>query len=176
MPASNTLNRIIGTTQLANKLMREYMPHLVEDGWKFKISNTRNAVGRCDFDNKVIEVSKFYMHNSMDEVEDTIRHEIAHALAGPIHGHDHVWRRFAIDVGANPTRCAEAGVTFNGNYNYTVTCQNPHCPSGGWSHGKHRLKQGYMRYHCKHCGGPITVIDLKTGDIFKTTPSRIPGD
>ena len=42
--------------------------------------------------------------NDSGKVEDTIRHEIAHALT-PLHYHDAVWRAKAREVGAKPQRC-----------------------------------------------------------------------
>lgn len=160
MTTASKLETLLETQRLANKLMDEF--GLIDQGWTFRISNTKNSLGRCFHNEQVIEISKHWLHVGIDEIEDTIRHEIAHAIAGHAAGHGHLWRRAAIECGARPTRCAE-NVQSNGNYNYTVTCLN--C---GWKHGKHRLRSAYMNYHCKHCGGSITVVDLKTGDIYKT--------
>ena len=41
-----------------------------------------------------------------DEVRDTILHEIAHALVGPGHGHDAVWKAKCVEVGAKPEAAA----------------------------------------------------------------------
>ena len=46
--------------------------------------------------------------SSLDQVRDTILHEIAHALVGPGHGHDAVWKRKCREVGARPERCGQA--------------------------------------------------------------------
>ena len=40
-----------------------------------------------------------------EEVRDTILHEIAHALVGPRHGHDEVWRAMALRIGCSGERC-----------------------------------------------------------------------
>ena len=42
--------------------------------------------------------------NGPEEVRDTILHEVAHALVGPGHGHDTVWKATAAQVGARPQR------------------------------------------------------------------------
>lgn len=34
---------------------------------------------------------------------DTVAHEVAHALVGPAHGHDAVWRRKAVELGGSGT-------------------------------------------------------------------------
>jgi hypothetical protein len=43
--------------------------------------------------------------NGAEEIVDTILHEIAHALVGPRHGHDTVWKAKCTDIGARPERC-----------------------------------------------------------------------
>jgi Zn finger protein HypA/HybF involved in hydrogenase expression len=48
--------------------------------------------------------------NSEQEVKNTLLHEIAHALVGPHHGHDRVWRAKALELGCNGSRCCEASV------------------------------------------------------------------
>jgi predicted SprT family Zn-dependent metalloprotease len=40
------------------------------------------------------------------EVRDTVLHEIAHALVGPRHGHDAVWRATAQRIGCSGERCS----------------------------------------------------------------------
>jgi predicted SprT family Zn-dependent metalloprotease len=167
------LEQIIQTQQIAKKLLSvkwngDDEPSLSELGWTFRLSNRKRAVGTCIHDEKVIEVSKYYIESHPDEIEDTIRHEIAHALVGPGHGHDYVWRRKCVEVGANPTRTTDQAV-FGGQYNYTVGCNNDDC-THHWEAGKHRLKQAYMRYHCKWCKGPLFVYNHKTGEIMYTTP------
>ena len=46
--------------------------------------------------------------HSDDEVLDTILHEIAHALVGPQHGHDAVWRAKAREIGCTGERCVSS--------------------------------------------------------------------
>lgn len=56
---------------------------------------------------KEIELSPRFCELNPDEVvRDTILHEIAHALVGPERGHDEVWRRKCLEIGANPARFA----------------------------------------------------------------------
>ena len=44
---------------------------------------------------------------SLDFILDTIRHEIAHALVGPGHGHSIVWQHAAKQVGADTSATYE---------------------------------------------------------------------
>ena len=43
---------------------------------------------------------------TVDQVRDTVLHEIAHALVGPEHGHDPVWKKMAVKLGALPRASA----------------------------------------------------------------------
>ena len=63
----------------------------------------------CRYGTRTIELSVFLVdRNGPEEVRDTILHEIAHALVGPGHGHDAVWKRQCIEIGARPVRCGDA--------------------------------------------------------------------
>ena len=54
--------------------------------------------------NVTIQIKPFHYrhyvrHADIDHIRDTILHEIAHALVGPCHGHDAVWRQKAREIG-----------------------------------------------------------------------------
>lgn len=84
--------------QRACTLIGQYIP-----GWSFGWSRAKSAFGYCKYGPKRIELSKFLTKTrSHKEIENTIRHEIAHALAGPKAGHGPQWRAMARKVGANP--------------------------------------------------------------------------
>lgn len=58
------------------------------------------------------------------EVRDTVLHEIAHALVGPRHGHDAVWRATALRIGCSGRRCTDPGApSIDGDWVGT-------CPAG----------------------------------------------
>jgi predicted SprT family Zn-dependent metalloprotease len=73
-------------------------------GWAFAFNNRlTRALGRCCYTKRLIELSTSYVEdNTLETIMDTIRHEIAHALAGPSHGHDEVWKRWCRTVGCRP--------------------------------------------------------------------------
>ena len=49
---------------------------------------------------KKISFSRNFIKNSSKEdIQDTILHEIAHAIVGPKHGHDKVWKAMASKLG-----------------------------------------------------------------------------
>ena len=96
---------LLAAKDLAIQLMGKH--DLINQGWKFEFDNRKNSGGTCRYLSKRITLSKIYVQAvSLEEVKNTILHEIAHALC-PKHGHDHVWRRKALEIGCNGERCYE---------------------------------------------------------------------
>lgn len=90
--------------KIAEKEMTKH--GLLEKGWKFKFDSAKRRFGLCSYSRKVLSVSRFFIDlNSEEEVTNTIRHEVAHALAGNDAGHGPVWKSYAVMVGAKPVRC-----------------------------------------------------------------------
>lgn len=74
--------------------------------WQFEWSRSRRIFGTCYSHSRRITVSPHLTElNSEYEVRDTILHEIAHALVGPGHRHDVIWKVKAKEIGARPERC-----------------------------------------------------------------------
>lgn len=91
----------------AFELMRQF--GLIDAGWRFAWDRAVRRFGRCSYVRKTISLSiKLVVLNRDEDVEDTIRHEIAHALIGPGFGHGHVWKAKARAIGARPRACATA--------------------------------------------------------------------
>ena len=85
----------------------------------------------------------FVARNSVEEIRDTLLHEIAHALVGPGHGHDAVWEARCLEVGAIPRRCGQADMPSGA---WQATC--PGCAKR--FHRHRRPKRG--KYYCVPCG------------------------
>ena len=87
--------------------------HLLEvhglHGWSVEYDSAKRRAGVCRFSTSTLGLSAplTALHGEA-EVRDTILHEIAHALAGPRHGHDAVWRRTAVAIGCSGERCVRA--------------------------------------------------------------------
>jgi len=154
-----TLEKIIFVRRLAHQLMDEH--GLIEDGWSFRISDTKRALGRCWNRRKVIEYSKYYLDESEDQIRDTILHEIAHALIDEKHGHDEVWRRKCVEVGANPDRTVDSsGLVSKPRYNFVIKCVNPNCPRP-YKGYRYRVKRDALkRTYCKGCGAYVKAFKL----------------
>ena len=112
--------------QLAIRLMSKY--HLDDYGWKFVWDvKPRNRWGQARYGRREIGLSVIPSRaRSVAEVEDTIRHEIAHALVwiwtGVDHDHDKVWKKMAVQVGANPKATASTSAAIRTKYE--ATCKN----------------------------------------------------
>lgn len=126
--------------------------------WRFDFDNARRRFGRCRYRDRTITLSQYFVAlNDESEVGETVRHEIAHALAGPNTGHGQAWVDSCATVGAKPIRCYDAGdrevVTPPGSW--TVTC--PRC---GVTFTRHRRARG--RFACMDCNKKDgSVIELK---------------
>jgi predicted SprT family Zn-dependent metalloprotease len=120
---------------MALRLMRE---HGARDmGFTFRWTSSRKALGitrwrrvlnvgtgRMEWLPMDIALSRpLTVHQPEDEVRQTILHEIAHALAGHGHNHDHVWRTTAISIGAKPSVCGGSAELARTVARYRVWCE-----------------------------------------------------
>jgi predicted SprT family Zn-dependent metalloprotease len=113
--------------------------------WAFAFDNAKRRGGACDFRRRRITVAAgFAAVADAAEVEDTLLHEIAHALVGPRHHHDAVWRAKARAIGCSGRRCHAVAFSEPG---LVASCAN-----GCFAVGRHRRRRG-MR--CRRCGGAV---------------------
>lgn len=108
--------------QAANNLLNEWQ--LDSKGWTFKFNNRARAVGMCDYRRKTIQFSEHFIHLPEGDITNTLKHEIAHALAGYAAGHNMFWKQWAVKVGAKPERCSNVGESTK-EAKYTLYC--PKC-------------------------------------------------
>lgn len=115
------------------------------ESWCFEFDHAMRRGGRCDFDRQEISLSEqFASAASDDEVTDTLLHEIAHALVGPRHGHDAIWKATAHDIGCS------GRVTHDIDFSsarWVLTC-----PKCGWKVPRLRRRKGLV---CVDCGGKV---------------------
>ena len=114
-------------------------------GWSFQFNDASRQAGRCAYGIRVISLSRlFCLEAPADEVRDTLLHEIAHALVGPEHHHDSVWKEAARSIGCSGNRCHDVEFA---PPRYIVSC--PRC---GWSLQANRRRPGSV---CKTCSKPV---------------------
>ena len=146
---------------LAEALLREH--GLTE--WRFRFDHARRRFGSCRPTHKLITLSRpLTLLNSLEQVRDTILHEIAHALA-PDDGHGPRWRAACRRVGARPVRCYAAdgrdGVVSPPRRaaRYRIGCTT--C---GWWTERRRLSRRTLV--CRACRQTVTYRDQSTGRLF----------
>lgn len=133
------------------------------EGWRTEVSTRMTSrFGVCYYRPKVIKIAAWLVDSGdWDQVEDTVRHEVAHAVTGPGHGHDLTWKRAAIKVGAKPERCGSGAVW----QEHSVTAQRgpkgylrcSKCPRE-WP--RYRAPRRGSKYRC-HCGADVHYYPLR---------------
>lgn len=113
--------------------------------WVFEFDRAKCRAGACKHRRQTITLSQYYVFCNTDEdIKDTILHEIAHALAGPGHGHDNHWKAICIRIGAKPIRCYGNHVVMPKGQ-WVAVCNS--CKKEFHYHRKPKC-----RYWCIQCG------------------------
>ena len=115
------------------------------EGWSFQFDHATRRAGCCHYQTQVISLAHAYARTAPDaEIDDTLLHEIAHALVGKAHGHDQLWRATAVALGCSGHRCHDVQFT---PPRYMVTCVNA-C----WVTTAERRQRGAV---CRTCHGSV---------------------
>jgi len=110
--------------ELANALLEKF--GLLSQGWTFGWNNRKRGFGVCRYGFKRVELSlPLTRLNGAAEVEDTIRHEIAHALAGADAKHGYAWRAQCLVTGARLERCYDSAKVVQPPSKHEAVC--PKC-------------------------------------------------
>lgn len=93
-----------------------------------------------------IYFNSFYENGELNQIKDTVLHEVAHALTREIHGsnhrHDNFWKSIASKIGCLSEVTSKVNVK---PYKYVYEC--PRC------HQKfYRLRRLNGNYYCTECG------------------------
>lgn len=132
---------------------------LWEYGWSAKVGSAKKQLGSCHYRTKNIYISLPLANLTGEEqLEDTILHEIAHAIAGSKAGHGPAWKAVCREIGANPNRTVELDPgQVDELYKWESRC--PTCESSGIGRGiKKHHRRGKLR--CGYCSKErkLTVI------------------
>lgn len=124
---------------------------LDENVWDICINpNVIRRLGQCVYPRGEakgrIELSaSFIEHNELSLVEETIRHEIAHAIVGCSHAHDEVWQAKAVECGAKPRACCNDAIVPHGPW-------QTQCPTCKKIFSRHRRPKRLTGHYCRKCG------------------------
>ena len=134
------------TEQAALERCRSLMQRHGLDGWTAVLDDSTSRAGAFNYTKKQILLSRLYVRKvDQAALDDTILHEIAHALVGPHHHHDAVWKAKARSIGCSADRC------------HTERFSPPRwivsCNAGCFTRTAQRRRK---RAVCRRCGGPIT--------------------
>jgi len=115
--------------------------------WVFQFDRAKRRAGYCRYSRQTISLSEhFVLRNEKEEINDTVLHEIAHALAGKGNGHNGKWKAICKQVGATPRRCYGSHVDMpKGEW-------RADCPSCGKEYTRHRNPGASFVIYCPKCG------------------------
>lgn len=136
------------------KLALELMGFHGLTDWTFGFNRRKRSMGLCLYKLRAIELSVYFVRrNNHEEIRDTILHEIAHALVGPEHGHNSVWKQKCVEIGAKPNRCANADMP-EGRW-------QSHCCGCDSRHYRHRKPKRATGWYCRKCGPELGKLVWK---------------
>ncbi len=135
---------------LGQRLVSEFQSRgALPSAWAFGFDLAASRAGVCRYAEHRIDLSVSYsLAATRAEIQDTVLHEIAHAIVGPQHNHDAVWKAKAREIGCAGERC------------HRVQHSTPkwvgECGCGQqWF--RQNLQRRIMRNRaCAKCGGAIT--------------------
>ena len=123
--------------------------------WKLEFENCKRSLGRCHYYDRKITLSEWYVElNEEKDVEDTILHEIAHALSWVRYGregkgHGRLWKKVCVEIGAIPQRLHQGVIEYpNNHHKYVDTCG---CDI---TYKRHRIRK-FAKYRCPKCNEPL---------------------
>lgn len=139
-------------------LWSETVPEL--KGWTFDFNERKRALGLCWWGKKRIELSRFHaLADSEAHVIDTLKHELAHALAFITHGiqiaaHGREWKEWARRVGCSPDACIAV------------------CPGCSREFNYHREPKYMIGRFCLACGAEKGMLTVVERGAAKPTPEK----
>lgn len=116
-------------THMTEAEARELTEKLLADHghseWKVSFGSARARAGSCNFRTHVLRLSRPLMAaRTYEGTLDTIRHEVAHVIAGYQAAHSMAWRKVFIGLGGTGDRCwnPESLVNSDAIFRWAYSC------------------------------------------------------
>lgn len=124
---------------------QDEFPHL--SAYQLRFTRTKRVMGSCHYGKQQINISELILeHNPISIQLDTLKHEIAHAIAYSKgeHGHGRLWQYWATKLGASPNARYKQSLAME--YKYSLVCvqQSALKVLGKQYHKKIKLKGRYI--------------------------------
>jgi predicted SprT family Zn-dependent metalloprotease len=136
--------------QLAKDMMQELG---LDSSWEFVFDSAKQRAGLCNYSDHKISLSKYIVeYHSIDQSEQVILHEIAHALAGKSAGHGPNWKSVAKSIGYRAEKFTGKEIAEQ-TAKWVGECRN--------GHRHYRFKSPKAKLSCLYCGrgfNPRNVI------------------
>ncbi|MFM6971339.1 MAG: SprT-like domain-containing protein [Rhodoluna sp.] len=122
------------------------------DEWKFQFDSAKRRAGQCNYSDRVISISRYLVDiHDMDESEQVVLHEIAHAISGASAGHGRKWL-------ANAKRIGYRAEKFTGQEIAVETATwVGYCPNG---HVHYRYRRPKYMLSCALCESGFNAKNL----------------
>lgn len=120
--------------------------------YRFEWGKKKRSLGTCNWGTKTIYIHRAFLQVPWEDLENTLRHEFAHALDARARGysrHDAVWRNWCLVTGCRPDRCTQVDSKLLPPAKYSWVC-----PQHGVIASSHR--QSKLKYRCAQCKSPVT--------------------
>lgn len=148
------LRMSINKLQFIQAFSERQMSRLLAPEWKFQFDSAKRRAGICNYTDKTIGLSRHMASiHKIDQSQQTLWHEIAHALSGKVEGHGKKWLATAKSLGYRAEKftgveIAESRATWVGR------CANDHV------HYRYRRPQAAMS--CGKCSRSFSKAALIT--------------
>lgn len=153
--------------EIATKIIDEHKQKgTISNVWRFGFCGGKTFLAKCSHRKKMISISRhFAIVATKEQIIDSTLHEISHGAVGPGFGHSTVWKNKAIEIGAEPIRCASYAELNNIPSRYIGKC--PSCNAEFKAHRrlKNMERKICAKRACKARGDCVVWSTYKKGEV-----------
>ena len=121
--------------------------------WTMALSNSKRNAGNCNYEKKQVEISRYFLERaSVAELENVIRHELAHVVTGPYvdEPHGEEWKHNCRILDCDAERLTRP-FTRRKDFKYLVYC------GSGCRMSRDTLRPGIEQRRCLAHGNYLRV-------------------